>query len=288
MDAVIAIIYDCDGTLCKDTTDFLLQECGIPVDEFWSAVGQKVRRGWDPPLAYLTRILELVRDGPLNDLTKSRLQQIGHNVELFPGLPQMFKELNRVVARRAELRDIGLRLEHYIVSGGIGELIRGLKLARYMKDIFACEFQFDPDKGIPIAIKASVSFTEKTKFIYAVNKNIPGRRLRQNPYSVNKVVLKEKRRIPLHNMIYIGDGPSDIPCFSMIRENDGDGIGVAEKPAKGYELAKGKRTTTGPYSPNYRPGSDMRRALEAAILDKGYGIYLDLQRGERRGPSNQS
>lgn len=171
------------------------------------------------------------------------------------------------------------------MSGGIAELIRGLKIARYMKEIFACEFEFDPDTGIPIAIKATVSFTEKTKFIYAINKNISGERLRSNPYSVNDVVAKEKRRIPLHNMIYVGDGPSDIPCFSMIIENDGDGVGVAEKPARGYELAKGKRTTTGPYSPDYRHGSDMRRALEAAIFDKGFGIYLDLQRGERRGPS---
>ena len=89
--------------------------------------------------------------------------------------------------------------------------------------------------------------------------------------------------IPLHNMIYIGDGPSDIPCFSMITAASGDGIGVAEKPTRGYELAKGKRTTTGPYSPDYRRGSDMRGALESAILDKAYGIQLELQRGFRRG-----
>jgi hypothetical protein len=86
-------------------------------------------------------------------------------------------------------------------------------------------------------------------------------------------------------MIYVGDGPSDIPCFSMITANGGDGVGVAEKPAKGYELAKGRRTTTGPYSPNYRHGSDMRRALEAAVLDKAWSIYLEFQRGVRRGPT---
>lgn len=279
MEPVIAIIYDCDDTLCRDTTDLLLEEYRVPVDQFWFYVGQQVRQGWDPPLAYLTRILELVREGPLRSLTKSKLREIGSQVKLFPGLPEMFRELNSIVRRQPKLKEIELQLEHYIVSGGIAELIRGLKVARYMKDIFGCEFHFDPDTGTPIAIKASVSFTEKTKFIYAINKNISGEHLRRDPYSVNDVVRKERRRIPLYNMIYVGDGPTDIPCFSMITENNGDGVGVAEKPARGYELAKGKRTTTGPYSPDYRRGSDMRRALEAAIFDKGYGIYLDLQRG---------
>jgi hypothetical protein len=123
-----------------------------------------------------------------------------------------------------------------------------------------------------VAVKSSVSFTEKTKFIYAINKGITGKRLRSNPYSVNDVISEEDRRIPFRNIIYVGDGPSDIPCFSMITASGGDGIGVTEKIAKGYELAKGKRTTTGPYSPDYRTGSDMRRALEAAILDKADGM----------------
>ena len=108
MEPVIAIIYDCDGTLAKDTTDFLLEEYGINVDEFWSHVGQQVKQGWDPPLAYLTRILELVRKGPLTGLTKSRLREIGSKIELFPGLPEMFSELKRIVARQPKLRDVGL------------------------------------------------------------------------------------------------------------------------------------------------------------------------------------
>jgi len=174
-----------------------------------------------------------------------------------------------------------IKLEHYLVSGGIGDLLRGLKVAPHMTEVFGCEFDFDPESGKAVTVKSSVSFTEKTKFIYAINKGITGERLRANPYSVNDVVPPEDRRIPFRNMIYVGDGPSDIPCFSMIIANGGDGIGVTEKIAKGYELAKGKRTTTGPYSPDYRSGSDMRKTLEAAILDKAYGIYLELQRATK-------
>ncbi len=279
MEPVIAIIYDCDGTLARDTTFYLLDQYGIDSDKFWESVAEEVKRGWDPPLAYLEGILKLVREGVIADLTAKKLGEVGASVEMFPGLPEVFGQLEQVLDDQAQLQGTGIRLEHYLVSSGIGDLLRGLKVAPFMKDIFGCEFAYDPQSGKAGAIKSSVSFTEKTKFIYAINKGIAGARLRSHPYSVNDVVPQEARRIPFKNMIYIGDGPSDIPCFSMITANGGDGIGVTEKTRKGYELAKGRRTTTGPYSPDYRSGSDMRRALEAAILDKAYGIYLDLQRG---------
>jgi hypothetical protein len=85
MEPVIAIIYDCDGTLAEDTTDFLLEQYGIDLDQFWTQVSLQVKEGWDPPLAYLTRILELVRSGSLAGLTKSKLREIGAKVDLFPG-----------------------------------------------------------------------------------------------------------------------------------------------------------------------------------------------------------
>ena len=278
MEPVIAIIYDCDGTLAKDTTYFLLDQYCIDSEKFWPDVAREVEKGWDPPLAYLEGILKLVREGVITDLTASRLKEIGASVEMFPGLPEMFEELDQVIVAQEQLKDAGIKLEHYLVSGGIGDLLRGLKVAPHMTEVFGCEFDFDPESGKAVTVKSSVSFTEKTKFIYAINKGITGEHLRANPYSVNDVVPPEDRRIPFRNMIYVGDGPSDIPCFSMIIANGGDGIGVTEKIAKGYELAKGKRTTTGPYSPDYRSGSDMRKTLEAAILDKAYGIYLELQR----------
>jgi len=279
MEPVIAIIYDCDGTLARDTSYFLLESHGVDTERFWREVARQVEKGWDPPLAYLNRILSLVReDGPLAGLTREGLRERGAAVELFPGLPGMFPELDEMLAGESRLKDTGIRLEHYLVSSGIAELLRGLRVAPFMTDIFGCEFEFAPETGRPVTVKSSISFTEKTKFIYAINKGIPGERMRAHPYAVNDVVPEAKRRVPFRNMIYVGDGPSDIPCFSMITANGGDGIGVNERPRRGYELAKGRRTTTGPYSPDYRPGSDMRRALEAAILDKAYGISLDLRR----------
>ena len=184
MEPVIAMIYDCDGTLARDTTDFILEQYQVPVADFWTDVGKQVKRGWDPPLAYLSRIIELVKDGSMAGLTRKKLRQIGRDVDLFLGLPEMFGQLNQLITRRPKLRDAGIRLEHYIVSGGIAETIRGLKLARYMTAIYGCELDFD-EKGSPIGVRSSITFTEKTKFVYAINKGISEKRLRRSPYFVN-------------------------------------------------------------------------------------------------------
>ena len=51
---------------------------------------------------------------------------------------------------------------------------------------------------------------------------------------------------------------------------------VSQRPRKvlkkGYELARGKRITVGPYTANYKKGSDMRKVLEATILKMGLEI----------------
>ena len=105
------------------------------------------------------------------------------------------------------------------------------------------------------------------KFLYAINKGIDKDNLRKYPYSVNDSIKNEQRRIPFGNMIYIGDGPNDIPCFSAVRSNDGHCIGImdAQNPKRAYELARGRRTNYGMYSNNYLAGSDLRLMLENII-----------------------
>ncbi|MFO7772966.1 MAG: hypothetical protein R6V59_03345 [Dehalococcoidia bacterium] len=151
-----------------------------------------------------------------------------------------------------------------------------------MQKILACEFDPDRDTGTSLAIKASVTLTEETRFVHAITKNISGRQLRRVPYAAH-VVPMQKRRIPFRNMVYTGTGLSDIPSFSPVAINGGDGVGVADKPVREYESAKGGRMTTGSHSANYQRGCDMKRALEVAVLDKAWGIHLDLQRAVRRG-----
>jgi len=283
MDPIVAILFDCDGTLAPDTTDSFLQSCGIDTVPFWKEMETRVKQGWDPPLAYLTKIIEMARSGTLPGLTRSRLKEFGKAVQAFPGLPEMFIEIRERIAGVPKFSDAGIEVEYYIISSGIQDIVENTSLAAHMRGVFACRLTYDSEDR-PISVRTSVTFTEKTKFIYSINKGITPEELGTNPYAVNDAIAHENRRVPFSNMIYIGDGPSDIPCFSMVKANGGEVLGVSEKPRKGYELARGNRLTLGPYTPDYRPGSDMRRMLETAIERICNDIVLQRQQHRTTGP----
>ena len=276
---VIAVLFDCDGTLCEDTTTFVLKKYDVDVDRFWENVNGMVRKGWDPPLAYMSRIVQMVQSGRIPDLTNERLREIGAEVDFFPGIPQMFDELKRLVIESEEFREADVSLEYYVISSGFEEVIRGSEIGGFMKDIFACSFDADPKTGVLRSLKSIVTFTEKTKFVFAVNKGISGSMLRRRPYEVNNAIGDDQRRVPFRNMVYVGDGPSDIPCFSLIMKNGGHGIGVfrRETVMKGYQLAKGKRLTVGPYPCDYRVGQPLRIMLEQIIREIGLDIVTRRQ-----------
>jgi len=269
----IAIICDCDDTLAPDTTGFLLDYNGLSLEIFWENISRMVSQGWDPPLAYMNEIVELMKSGHIEQDTDEKLAALGEHITPYKGVPEFIPELKSMIRQNKEFVKAGVNLGCYIISSGIEVLIKGSVLSKYFDDIFAGRFSTDMHGSI-IGIKSSVTFTEKTKFLYAINKGITGTDLRKKPYLVNNAVKRTDRRIPFEHMIYLGDGPSDIPCFSAIRGYGGNCIGIVGKDSavKGYELARGKRTTVGPYSRDYRNGSDLRMMLETIINKIGYQI----------------
>lgn len=278
-ESVIAIVFDFDGTLGPDTISSLLIAHAIDSRQFWATVDALVAEGWDPPLAYMQLLMKYAQEGKI-DLSKKTLRSIGKDLKLFPGLPKAFTQLKEYVKKESELQEARVKLEFYIISGGIEEMIQGSSLAKYIDGIFGSNFSYDKKNEVG-GIKSAISFTEKTRFLYGINKGISVRELRTNPYKINDALPQDTRRVPFSQMIYIGDGPSDIPCLSAITQHGGMGIGVSS-PAmsfrKGYELARGKRITVGPYTANYQSGSDMRKVLEETILRIGLEIALDKKK----------
>ena len=265
----IAIICDCDGTLCPDTTDKLVRDLGIDSAEFWeNQVGPMVKDGWDPPLAYLSKLLEVAGGPEVEGLTKSTLHKSAAEVKFFPGALDFVQRIRGQLLNNADYRDAGISVEWYIVSSGIEEVLRSTPLQEAATEIFACAFQYADDEQA-VAVKRAVTFTEKTKFVYAINKGVSGEELRRNPYRVNDAMEPTDRRIPFENMVYVGDGPTDIPCFSMIRHLGGKAIGVMPPDAvelrKPYELAEGNRLTVGPYTADYQDGTDLFRMMTRIV-----------------------
>lgn len=235
---VIACIWDFDRTLIPGyMQEPIFEAYGVDSRAFWEEVNTLpeiyAKRGIrvSDDTVYLNHLISYVMNGPLKGLNNTRLRELGAQLEFFPGLPHFFRELKEAAHARREYRAHDITLEHYIISNGIAEMIRGSKIAPMVEDIYGCEFienpclpgfnrqaEFEIETGGEInQIGFIVDNTIKTRFIFEINKGC-----NKNPdIDVNASMRPEDRRIPLRNMIYIADGPSDVPVFSVVTRGGG-------------------------------------------------------------------
>ena len=254
----IAVISDCDNTLMPDLPSLLLKDNGIEPQAFWDNIDVLVKDGWDPPIAWMTELIKLIQDGKIKQDTNEKLAEFSASVETYPGASTFIDEINSKLGT-----DSDVAVEGYVVSSGIESMMKGSNIRNSFTDIFGGRL-YEQD-GIIAGIKSSITFTEKTKFIFAINKGITSQ-IREKPYDVNDFIPFEERRIPFENMIYMGDGPSDIPCFSMIEKLGGTSIAIDSKDEWSkkweYELRSRKM---GSFKPDYNQNSDLRKKLESLI-----------------------
>ena len=256
----VAIICDCDNTLMPDLPSLLLKDNGMEPQDFWDKIDLLVKDGWDPPIAWMTELIKLIQDGKIKQDTNQKLAEFAASVEVYSGADTFIKEINSKFGQQSKIL-----VEGYVVSSGIESMMKGSKIANSFTDIFGGRL-FEKD-GIISGIKSSITFTEKTKFIFAINKGITSQ-IREKPYDVNNFITENKRIIPFENMIYLGDGPSDIPCFSMIEKLGGNCIAINSKDQWSknweYELRSRKMDS---FKPDYSEDSDLRRKLDSVLSE---------------------
>jgi len=280
--SVLAVIFDFDDTLLPDSTSALLAAHSIDPGEFWSGrVKTLLDQGYDPPLAYLSLLLQEVGDGrALGLLTNEQLRRFGRSLDntWFPGLPSLFVDL-RAIARTH--RDISI--EFYIISGGLQSIIEGSRhVEEYFTGVYGCQLGEDVNAGTVAFIKRCVTFTEKTRFLFEINKGISPAEAATQPHLVNQFVAEASRPIPFKNMIYIGDGLTDVPCFSLVEKGDGLAFGVFQR---GQESAKQAfqrfletRRVRSMHHPDYREDAELGSLLRAAVASTCTKIELHASR----------
>ncbi len=216
--STIALIYDFDGTLSPGN----MQEFG-----FIQAIGKDSRTFWEQNkklseendasgiLCYMYLMLQKAQAENIS-LSRSSFRKFGRDVELFKGVQGWFKLINDYG------KSVGVNIEHYINSSGLTEMIEGTSIAKEFKKIYACSFLYDVD-GKAVWPAVAVDYTAKTQFLFKINKGIE--RISDNK-RINEYVAEEDRPIPFKNMIYFGDGETDIPCMKLIKEQGGHSIAV--------------------------------------------------------------
>jgi phosphoserine phosphatase len=280
--AVLAVIFDFDDTLLPDSTSALLAANSIDPAQFWSGqVKALVDEGYDPPLAYLNLLLREVRPGqPLAGLSNQRLRAFGRSLDgtWFPGLPQFFADL-RAIAR--EHRDVSV--EFYIISGGLQAVIEGSAYVQeFFAGVYACQLGEDAHTGVVSYIKRCVTFTEKTRFLFEINKGISPADAATQPQLVNNFVPEANRPVPFKNMIYIGDGLTDVPCFSLVEKGDGLAFGVfqrgTESAKQAFQRFLETKRVRSLHHPDYRDEAELGSLLRAAVASACTRIELQSAR----------
>ena len=218
---VVAIMYDFDRTLCtKDMQDYSFIFCFyMTEDEFWrfsNELGQNEHM--DSILAYMYAMVRMSREKDI-PLLRNDLVEMGANVEFFEGVKDWFKRISDFG------KNLGMQVEHYVISSGMKEIIEGTEISKNFKSIFACEFLYD-ESGNAVWPKTDVNYTNKTQFVYRINKGVLDV---ANDIDLNRSMPEDSKRVPFCNMIYIGDGLSDVPCMKMMKAYGGYSIAVYQK-----------------------------------------------------------
>ena len=308
---IVACIWDFDRTLIPGYMQApLFRHFGVDEKNFWKEVnslpehfarkGQRV----SGETVYLNHLLTCVRAGIFKGLNNAMLRKFGAELEFFPGMPDFLETLRDVVGERPEYRKHGITLEHYIISTGLAEMIRGSRIAKHIENIYGCELienppppgylkqpeLFDEDAHAEVSqVGFMVDNTIKTRFIFEINKGT-----NKNPeIDVNSRVSAEDRRVPVKNMIYIADGPSDVPVFSVVRKSGGRAYAVYESGNEAEFAQNDGLLRTGRVDSygraDYRPKSDthmwlkthVRQICDRIVREREYAVSERISRPPR-------
>lgn len=253
---ILAIMYDFDRTLSpKDMQEYaFIPGIDMTPGEFWGKCSEIERQNqMDQILAYMLVMLREAEGRLL--ITRDILRKLGKDVELFPGVESWFERVNGYAAVR------GLCAEHYIISSGLKPIIEGTKIAGAFREIYAAEFCYN-DRGVPYWPAMAVNYTSKTQFLFRINKGVTDVTEHKR---LNTYMPEQRRRVPFRNMVYIGDGFTDVPCMRLVKSNGGHSIAVYEKNREVVNemILQGRVNYAAPA--DYSENSRMERTVFAVI-----------------------
>jgi phosphoserine phosphatase len=214
----LAICYDFDGTLAPGNMqerDFI-PKIGMTKKSFWTEVRERCKQhNADNILIYMALMLEKARAAHVK-VTRKDFVDYGKSLKLFEGVEEWFPRINEYG------KSGGFKVSHHIISSGIREMILGTPIKKHFKDIYASSYCFD-HHGVAEWPALALNYTTKTQYLFRINK---GSHDVYDHERINQYVKPDERPVPFKNIVFIGDGETDIPCFRLVKELGGNSIAV--------------------------------------------------------------
>jgi hypothetical protein len=299
----IAILWDFDQTLIPGyQQDPLFQEFDVDRDRFWressglvdyykETASLQVSEG----TAYLNHLLTYVREGKFPGLNNAKLRELGGRLGFYPGLPDFLAACRNIVSVEKYVAH-GIHVEHYVVSTGLRQVILGSKVAEFVTGVWACEFLESPappgylepgyeaqrlegERPVITQVAYFLDDTTKTRAVWEINKGV---NIEPGKIGVNDFIAQEDRRVPIPNMIYVADGPTDVPIFSILNQYGGRTLGVYNPEQDAHFLGAKRLREQGRVQEvveaDYRPGTTAYRWITTWIQEIGDMIVENRER----------
>jgi phosphoserine phosphatase len=280
----VALVYDFDGTLSPQPMQeyTVLPKIGVEPARFWELVNREARETEsDPMLVYMRHIIEALERERV-DVKREDFAAMASAIEYFPGVASWFTRMNAYVKKRSRAR---VKLQHYLISAGQKEILDGVSIRKHFKRIYASEYHFN-HHGVATFPKLLVTDTVKTQFLFRINKG-----LEAITESINEHMPEAQRPIPFSNMIYVGDGMTDVPSMALTKKSGGHTVAVYDAKSERQRAICVKLLEAGRADfiarADYRRSSKLTRRVEllldAIIADIAYRREAFDCRLENRG-----
>lgn len=258
----VAIAYDFDGTLAPGNMperDFI-PALKLKPEQFWEKVKVHAKKhDMDEILAYMDLMLQEARAKQVK-VDRDAFIQFGKSLTFFPGVEDWFERIN------AYGGNLGLDIKHYIISSGLREMVEGTKIAKHFKFVFASGFRYDVH-GVAEWPALAVNYTNKAQYLFRINKGIPNS---WDNSTINKFMPEAERPVPFANMLYLGDGETDIPAMKMLTYQGGRAIAVYPPNKKGAKdnairLVEKEDRADAAVRADYSEGKPLDKSVKATL-----------------------
>lgn len=235
---IIAIVWDFDKTLIDGyMQEPIFKKYNVNASEFWKEVNElpeKYQREQgikvNPDTIYLNQFIRYAKNGTFKGLNNNMLKEFGKEMNFYPGVPEIFEKTKKLIEEDRIYKEYDIKVEHYIVSTGMSQIIKGSRVMPYVDGVWGCELIEEKDSdgnSIISEIGYTIDNTSKTRALFEINKGV--NRQGHEGVEVNTKIPEEHRRVHFINMVYVADGPSDIPAFSVVNKNGGATFAIYPK-----------------------------------------------------------